>query len=321
RYYETGSIRPGVIGGSKPKVATPKVVEKIGDYKRQNPTMFAWEIRDRLLAEGVCDSDTVPSVSSINRIIRGQLRGLQGAEPRAQRLSPFAHGGVVRLSRPLCNTKSFQTNHQVSSHGMVSAPNSHFKGKGRWAGALASTCVCPAPDRHSRPGRGGCALQPVFEFLLKNLKMPPFLAIPCHSTPPPTGPPHGQSLYPLPLLSSALDDGKAGLTPSTTPLGRGLPTPQPYSAGPGREMVSSTLPGYPPHIPTSGQGSYASSAIAGMGAGGEFCSCPPSSHSPYATYGEAWRFPNSSLLSSPYYYSSASSPPAPPTPAHAGERQ
>uniref|UniRef100_A0A8C8SDT1 Paired box protein Pax-8 n=1 Tax=Pelusios castaneus TaxID=367368 RepID=A0A8C8SDT1_9SAUR len=74
RYYETGSIRPGVIGGSKPKVATPKVVEKIGDYKRQNPTMFAWEIRDRLLAEGVCDNDTVPSVSSINRIIRTKVQ-------------------------------------------------------------------------------------------------------------------------------------------------------------------------------------------------------------------------------------------------------
>lgn len=67
RYYETGSIKPGVIGGSKPKVATPKVVDKIAEYKRQNPTMFAWEIRDRLLAEGVCDSDMVPSVSSINR--------------------------------------------------------------------------------------------------------------------------------------------------------------------------------------------------------------------------------------------------------------
>ncbi|CAB1416726.1 unnamed protein product [Pleuronectes platessa] len=68
RYYETGSIKPGVIGGSKPKVATPKVVDKIADYKRQNPTMFAWEIRDRLLAEGVCDNDTVPSVSSINSV-------------------------------------------------------------------------------------------------------------------------------------------------------------------------------------------------------------------------------------------------------------
>lgn len=67
RYYETGSIKPGVIGGSKPKVATPKVVDKIAEYKRQNPTMFAWEIRDRLLAEGICDNDTVPSVSSINR--------------------------------------------------------------------------------------------------------------------------------------------------------------------------------------------------------------------------------------------------------------
>nr|CAB96396.1 transcription factor [Phallusia mammillata] len=72
RYYETGSIRPGVIGGSKPKVATPKVVEKICEYKRQNPTMFAWEIRDRLLGEQICDQDNVPSVSSINRIVRNK---------------------------------------------------------------------------------------------------------------------------------------------------------------------------------------------------------------------------------------------------------
>ena len=66
-YYETGSIRPGVIGGSKPKVATPKVVDAIANYKKQNPTMFAWEIRDRLLADGICDQDNIPSVSSINR--------------------------------------------------------------------------------------------------------------------------------------------------------------------------------------------------------------------------------------------------------------
>lgn len=69
RYYETGSIKPGVIGGSKPKVATPKVVDAITRYKHENPTMFAWEIRDRLLAEGVCTSENVPSVSSINRYI------------------------------------------------------------------------------------------------------------------------------------------------------------------------------------------------------------------------------------------------------------
>jgi hypothetical protein len=67
RYHETGSIRPGIIGGSKPKVATPKVVDAISNYKNQAPTMFAWEIRERLIADGICDSDKVPSVSSINR--------------------------------------------------------------------------------------------------------------------------------------------------------------------------------------------------------------------------------------------------------------
>lgn len=41
-----------VIGGSKPKVATPLVVNKIESYKRENPTIFAWEIRERLISEG-----------------------------------------------------------------------------------------------------------------------------------------------------------------------------------------------------------------------------------------------------------------------------
>ncbi|XP_067041313.1 paired box protein Pax-6-like [Acropora muricata] len=72
RFYETGSIRPGSIGGSKPKVATPPVVNKIVQYKQQNPTIFAWEIRDRLVEEGVCDRENTPSVSSINRILRNK---------------------------------------------------------------------------------------------------------------------------------------------------------------------------------------------------------------------------------------------------------
>jgi paired box protein 6 len=63
RYYETGSIRPRAIGGSKPRVATSDVVGKIAQYKRECPSIFAWEIRDRLLSEGACTNDNVPSVS------------------------------------------------------------------------------------------------------------------------------------------------------------------------------------------------------------------------------------------------------------------
>ena len=47
-----GGRVPGMIGGSKPKVATPEVVSKIEGYKRDNPTIFAWEIREKLIADG-----------------------------------------------------------------------------------------------------------------------------------------------------------------------------------------------------------------------------------------------------------------------------
>ena len=47
RYQETGSIRPGVLGGSKPKLATPEIESKIETYKKENPGVFSWEIRDR----------------------------------------------------------------------------------------------------------------------------------------------------------------------------------------------------------------------------------------------------------------------------------
>nr|QEE82520.1 PAX3/7 [Urechis unicinctus] len=75
RYQETGSIRPGAIGGSKPRVATPEVENRVLQYKKDNPGIFSWEIRDRLLKDGICDRATVPSVSSISRVLRSQGKG------------------------------------------------------------------------------------------------------------------------------------------------------------------------------------------------------------------------------------------------------
>ena len=78
RYYETGSIRPRAIGGSKPRVATSDVVSKIAQYKRECPSIFAWEIRDRLLSEGCCSNDNVPSVSVTNDHLTVYLDDLTG---------------------------------------------------------------------------------------------------------------------------------------------------------------------------------------------------------------------------------------------------
>ncbi|XP_051965837.1 paired box protein Pax-3b isoform X3 [Xyrauchen texanus] len=79
RYQETGSIRPGVIGGSKSKTTSPDVEKRIELYKRDNPGIFSWEIRDKLLKEGFCDQNNVPSVSLISRIMRGRY-GAKGDE-------------------------------------------------------------------------------------------------------------------------------------------------------------------------------------------------------------------------------------------------
>ena len=45
-------------------------MQKILELKQTTPSIFAWEIRDQLLAGGICDRTSIPSVSSINRILR-----------------------------------------------------------------------------------------------------------------------------------------------------------------------------------------------------------------------------------------------------------
>ncbi|VVC92092.1 unnamed protein product [Leptidea sinapis] len=53
RYQETGSIRPGVIGGSKPRVATPEVENRIEELKRQNPGPSSCEDSDTESEPGI----------------------------------------------------------------------------------------------------------------------------------------------------------------------------------------------------------------------------------------------------------------------------
>ncbi|XP_045547272.1 paired box protein Pax-8 isoform X4 [Salmo salar] len=314
RYYETGSIKPGVIGGSKPKVATPKVVDKIADYKRQNPTMFAWEIRDRLLAEGVCDSDTVPSVSSINRIIRTKVQQPFNLPLDGKGLSP---GHILIPSSAVTPPESPQSDSLGSTYsisGLLGIPQPSQEGKRSHDDSDQESC------RHSvdSQGSGGVPRKQ-----LRPEHFPP-QHLDCgfdhHHYPPDSfssaaASKTEQTVYPLSLINGSLEDGKTSLSTSSAAIGRNLAAHQGYTVVAGRDMVSSTLPGYPPHIPSSGQTGYSTSAITGMVAGADY-SGQTYTHSPYTSYSEAWRFTNSSILGSPYYYSSASRTAPPSTAAY-----
>ncbi|NXG69790.1 PAX2A protein, partial [Baryphthengus martii] len=393
RYYETGSIKPGVIGGSKPKVATPKVVDKIAEYKRQNPTMFAWEIRDRLLAEGICDNDTVPSVSSINRIIRTKVQQPFHPTPDGSGTGVTAPGHTIvpSTASPPVSSASNDPVGSYSINGILGIPRSNGEKRKRdedvSEGSVPNGDSQSSVDSLRKHLRGDTFTQQQLEALDRVFERPSYPDV--FQTSEHIKSEQGNE-YSLPALTPGLDEVKSSLSTSanpdlgtnvsgpqtypvvtenlssplsikqephgasltpftpTTPVGSGQAELQPFhmalsddastpcysaflhhgahfgqsSSQPliaGRDMASTTLPGYPPHVPPTGQGSYPTSTLAGMVPGNEF-SGNPYSHPQYTTYNEAWRFSNPALLSSPYYYSATSRGSAPPTAAAAYDR-
>uniref|UniRef100_A0A1I8AYP2 Paired domain-containing protein n=1 Tax=Meloidogyne hapla TaxID=6305 RepID=A0A1I8AYP2_MELHA len=113
RFYETGSIKPGVIGGSKPKVATPEVVHAIARYKLNNPTMFAWEIREKLIEEGISDAESAPSVSSINRIVRNKSQCLNAHKHCLNRQTANNQKNITNLKRETNNVQQQNNRREV----------------------------------------------------------------------------------------------------------------------------------------------------------------------------------------------------------------
>ena len=129
RFYQTGSIRPGSTGGSKPKqVTTPQVVKRIIELKCQSPTLFAWEIRDLLRRERqqqahAQSSFVIPSISSINRILRTHQPAESGPSGAAaassssrEQQSQHHHEQTATTSRgPESSTSQQQQQHNLAA--------------------------------------------------------------------------------------------------------------------------------------------------------------------------------------------------------------
>lgn len=187
RYNETGSILPGAIGGSKPRVTTPTVVKHIRTYKQRDPGIFAWEIRDRLLADGVCDKYNVPSVSSISRILRNKIGNLaqqshydsyKQHQPAPQPALPYNHiysypspitaaaakvptpPGVPAIPGSVAMPRTWPSSHSVTDILGIRSITDQGKGsratvwtcRASFAPSLGSLHLGPPPESTPSPG-------------------------------------------------------------------------------------------------------------------------------------------------------------------------
>ncbi|CAI5452472.1 unnamed protein product [Caenorhabditis angaria] len=111
RYSENGTILPGTIGGSRPRVTTPKVVEYIKSLKRLDPGIFAWEIRDRLITDQICDRANLPSVSSISRILRNKNK-----QPVSSPQTSSTDWYPIPYETPVPQDLNFQNNNNTNNY-------------------------------------------------------------------------------------------------------------------------------------------------------------------------------------------------------------
>ena len=62
-----GTVLPFTQGGSDPHIMTNDLLQCIELWKLEKPSVYAKEIQQRLLLEGLCDRDKLPSISTINQ--------------------------------------------------------------------------------------------------------------------------------------------------------------------------------------------------------------------------------------------------------------
>ncbi|XP_078373955.1 segmentation protein paired-like [Oculina patagonica] len=104
KYRKTGSIQPGGEGVGRPRVITPCIEQRILEYGKEQPRLFSWEIRDRLVQESLCSKESPPSVSSISRLLRNNDK-LESASRIIQERSSNSYMIASILNLP-CNGQS-----------------------------------------------------------------------------------------------------------------------------------------------------------------------------------------------------------------------
>ena len=70
KYNETGSFEPGRAKRKTSRDVSTEVKNKIEEYRRETPAIFSWEVRDRLVTDGLCNKESLPPLTVISRLLR-----------------------------------------------------------------------------------------------------------------------------------------------------------------------------------------------------------------------------------------------------------
>ena len=123
KYRKTGSIQPSGEGVGRPRVITPRIAKRIKEYTNEQPGIYSWEIRDRLVQENICNLENIPSLSSISRLLNNKDKRTTASAEGVQRMSgsnPHSIASILNL--PANSEASLSSSSSVSS---ISASDSN----------------------------------------------------------------------------------------------------------------------------------------------------------------------------------------------------
>ena len=70
KYNDTGSFEPGRAQRKTSGDVSSEVKNKIAEYRSITPGIFSWEVREKLLADGLCSKETLPGLYEISKLLR-----------------------------------------------------------------------------------------------------------------------------------------------------------------------------------------------------------------------------------------------------------